>query len=67
MIRLKGRPMELLVGLVVFTLGLGAFVFPRQVASALGDVFERDVGHRSAVAVRAFGIVAAVVGFWLLL
>ena len=59
--------MELLIGLVLFTLGLGAFVFPRQVARALGDALDHELGHRTRVAIRAAGVLAAAVGFWLLL
>ena len=59
--------MELLAGLVLFTLGLGAFVFPRQVTRVLGDALDRELGHRAIVGIRASGVLAAAVGFWLLL
>ncbi len=59
--------MELLVGLIAFTVGLGAIVFPRQFADAVGGTIDRELGHRAVVAIRALGIVAAIGGFTLLL
>lgn len=59
--------MEVLAGLVVFTVGLGLFVFPRGVAAAGSDRLGRDAGHWAEVAVRAVSVLGMVGGSALLL
>ena len=56
-----------LIGLLVFTFGLGAVVFPRPIADAVGEATGRPVGHRAVVAIRGIGFAAAIGGFALLL
>ena len=58
--------MNVLVGLLAFTVGLGLFVFPRGVTAGVSDLVEGDAGHWKTVVVRAIGILGMVVGFALL-
>lgn len=58
---------DLLLGLVAFTIGIGFVVFPWQVADAAANATGRETGRRTAVAIRAIGFGLAVFGFVLLL
>lgn len=58
---------ELLAGLVVFTVGIALFVFPRTVADAVGEWLDRATGHRAMIAVRTAGLAAMATGVVLLL
>ena len=55
-----------LVGLVVFTVGLAAVIFPAIVADALNGVVGRDGGRAGEVGVRAVGFLLGIVGFLLI-
>ena len=58
--------MEVLVGLLAFSVGLGLFVFPRGVAARVADSLERDAGHWETVVVRGVGVLGMALGFALL-
>lgn len=55
--------MNQFVGLVVFSIGLGLFVFPQGVAAGVGERIGRTAGHWETVAVRAVGVLGMAAGF----
>ena len=55
--------MNVLAGLLAFSLGLLLFVFPRGVTSEVAGFVGREAGHWETVAVRAVGILAMAFGF----
>lgn len=59
--------MNVLVGLLTFTVGLGLFVFPRGVASVVAGLLGGEADHWTTVAVRGVGILAMAFGFVTLL
>lgn len=62
----SGAP-ELIVGLVLFSLGLAAFVFATAVADELGDRIDVGTGHRAMVATRTAGLAGMSAGVVVLL
>ena len=55
-----------LVGLVVFTVGLAAVIFPSLVADSLPGVVGREGGRAGEVGIRAVGFLLGIVGFLLI-
>ena len=55
-----------LVGLVVFTVGLAAVIFPSIVVDSLPTVVGGEGGHAVEVGIRAIGFLLGVVGFLLI-
>lgn len=58
---------NVLFGLVAFTIGLAAIVFPRPIVERVGNVVDRNTGQRWIVLLRAVGFGLAVFGFVFLL
>lgn len=58
--------MNLLAGLLAFSVGVALFVLPHGVAAEVGARIGREAGHWETVAVRAAGALGMAVGFALL-
>lgn len=58
---------NVLLGLVAFTIGLAAIVFPRPIVDRVGKAMDRNTSYRWVVLLRAIGFGLAVFGFVILL
>lgn len=58
---------NVLLGLIAFTIGLAAIVFPRPIVERVENVVDRNTGQRWVVLLRAVGFGLAVFGFVFLL